>query len=56
MERIDHAKEAIALIDGVLLDPLATLEHSLMHAVVAGTMTIEEANECLDAYEQTFAA
>lgn len=54
MERVDHATEAIKLIDEVLDSPPITIEHSLMHAVMNNRMTMEEAIECLDAYEKCF--
>lgn len=54
MERIDHAQIAIDSIDAALESPPISLEHALMHAVIHNRMTIEEANDCLDAYEKAF--
>lgn len=45
---IEHIDEALEAVEHL------TIEHSLGQAVLSGTMSAEEARECLEAYERTF--
>lgn len=57
MTHVDHAAEGIRVIDeGIERVEHLTIEHALGHAVLAGTMEIEEAMSYLAAYESTFNA
>lgn len=56
MERHDHAQEALDAIDRELARPPISVEDAVLEAVQNGRMTIDEANECIEAYQRTFHA
>jgi hypothetical protein len=49
------ADYAVGCIDkGIEEAEAITIEHSLGHAVLKGLMSVEDAYECLEAYERAF--